>query len=91
MGPRWVLAAGAVFVGQLWIAALLQRHAALAGETWWHFTVFGTGSRSLRAAVGASVVMLLYAVGRAFAGTAVESGSGRRSSRTLKLHARSAK
>lgn len=64
MGYRWVFAAGAVFLVEVWIGALLYRHVEFAGEVWWRFTLFGHGSRGLRAAVGASIVMLLFALAR---------------------------
>lgn len=69
MGPRWVFAAGAVFLVEAWIGALLFREIQFSGEVWWHFALFGHGSRGLRAAVGASIVMLLFAVERLISGS----------------------
>jgi phosphatidylglycerol lysyltransferase len=69
MGPRWVFAAGAVFLVEAWIGALLYRHVEFAGEVWWRFALFGQGSRALRAAAGASVVILLFAIERLISGT----------------------
>lgn len=69
MGPRWVFAAGAVFLVEAWIGALLYRNVQFSGEVWWHFALFGQGSRALRAAVGASIVMLLFAVERLISAT----------------------
>lgn len=69
MGPRWVFAAGAIFLVEAWIGALLYRHVQFGGEVWWRFALFGHGSRALRAAVGASIVMLLFAVERLISGS----------------------
>jgi phosphatidylglycerol lysyltransferase len=69
MGSRWVFAVGAVFLVEAWIGALLYRHVQFAGEVWWRFALAGQGSRALRAAVGASIVMLLFAVERLISGT----------------------
>lgn len=69
MGPRWVFAGGAVFLVEAWIGALLYRHVDFAGDVWWRFALFGQGPRALRAAAGASVVMLLFAVERLISGT----------------------
>lgn len=73
MGYRWVFAAGAVFLVEAWIGALLYRHVQFAGQVWWRFALSGQGPRSLRAAVGASIVMLLFAVERLISGTAPPS------------------
>jgi phosphatidylglycerol lysyltransferase len=69
MGSRWVFAAGAIFLVDAWIAVLLYRHVQFAGEVWWRFALFGHGPRALRAAAGASIVILLYAVERLISGT----------------------
>jgi phosphatidylglycerol lysyltransferase len=70
MAPRWAFAAGAVFLVEAWTGALLYRHIQFAGEVWWHFALFGQGSRGLRAALGVSIVMLLFAVERLISGSA---------------------
>lgn len=69
MGPRWVFAGGAVFLVEAWIGALLYRHVQFTGDVWWRFALFGQGPRALRAAVGAAIVMLLFAVERLISGT----------------------
>lgn len=69
MGSRWVFAAGAVFLVEAWIGALLYRHIQFAGDVWWRFALSGQGPRALRAAIGASIVMLLFAVARLFSGS----------------------
>lgn len=70
MGSRWVFAAGAVFLVEAWIGALLYRHVQFSGDVWWRFALSGQGPRALRAAVGASIVMLLFAIERLFSGSA---------------------
>jgi phosphatidylglycerol lysyltransferase len=69
MGPRWVFAAGAVFLVEAWTGALLYRNVQFGNDVWWHFALFGQGSRALRAAVGASIVMLLFAIERLISGS----------------------
>jgi phosphatidylglycerol lysyltransferase len=83
MGSRWVFAAGAVFLVEAWIGALLYRHIQFAGEVWWRFALSGQGPRALRAAVGASIVMLLFAVARLFSGSA--AGPQQRAHRTVTM------
>jgi phosphatidylglycerol lysyltransferase len=73
MGSRWVFAAGAVFLVEAWIGVLLYRHVQFAGDVWWRFALAGQGPRALRAAVGASIVMLLFAVERLISGTVPRS------------------
>ncbi|HMA43078.1 MAG TPA: lysylphosphatidylglycerol synthase domain-containing protein, partial [Gemmatimonadales bacterium] len=70
MGPRWVFAAGAIFLVEAWIGVLLYRHVQFSGDVWWRFALSGQGPRALRAAVGASIVMLLFSVERLFSGSA---------------------
>lgn len=73
MGSRWVFAAGAVFLVEAWVVVLLYRHVQFSGDVWWRFALSGQGPRALRAAVGASIVMLLLAIGRLFSGSAPQN------------------
>jgi phosphatidylglycerol lysyltransferase len=70
MGPRWIFTVGAVLLVDFWIALLTYRQVPFGGETWWRFALDGDGPRSLRAAVGASVVLLLWAVAHLISGVA---------------------
>lgn len=67
MGPRWLSAIGAVLLVELWVALLAYRHVHVARETWWRFALYGHAPRVLRAALGASVVILLMALARLLA------------------------
>ena len=64
MGSPWIFAVGALFLADIWLGLLIYRHVQLAGEVWWRFALFGHGPRALRAVVGGSVVILLYALAR---------------------------
>ena len=77
MGPRWIFTVGAVLLVDFWIALLTYRHVPYGGETWWHFALDGDGPRAVRAAVGASVVLLLWATARLISGVAPSSSRRR--------------
>ena len=70
MGPRWVFAIGAVVLVDFWIVLLTYRHVAFGAEPWWRFALHGDGPRSVRAALGASVVLLLWALAHLISGVA---------------------
>lgn len=70
MGPRWIFTVGAVLLVDFWIALLTYRHVPFGRETWWRFALDGDGPRSVRAAVGASVVLLLWALAHLLSGVA---------------------
>ena len=70
MEPRWIFTVGAVLLVDFWIAVLTYRHVAFGSDTWWRFALHGDGPRSLRAAVGASVVLLLWALAHLISGVA---------------------
>jgi len=56
--PRWVLAMGSVLVVAVWLTLFAHKHVAYASQLWWQFTFEGNAPRSLRALVGASVVVI---------------------------------
>jgi phosphatidylglycerol lysyltransferase len=56
----WILAIGAGLALALWLGLLAHRNAAVAGETWWQFTLLGHGARLQRAGVGVAVTLLLF-------------------------------
>lgn len=70
MESRWIFTVGAVLLVDFWIALLTYRHVPFGGQTWWHFALEGHGPRSVRAAVGASVVLLLWALAHLLSGVA---------------------
>jgi len=60
----WVFAIGAIFLLNLWIGLVVIRNAEATGEAWWRFALFGNARGAIRAAVGASVIMLVFALVR---------------------------
>ncbi len=73
MEPRWIFTVGAVLLVDFWIALLTYRHVPFGRQTWWRFALEGHGPRSVRAAVGASIVLLLWALARLISGVAPSS------------------
>jgi lysylphosphatidylglycerol synthetase-like protein (DUF2156 family) len=59
VGAGWIFAVGAALLVSLWIGLFSGRSAAVEGETWWQFTLFGGAPAHVRAAVGAGVALLL--------------------------------
>jgi len=70
MESRWVFIVGAVLLVDFWIALLTYRHVPFGHQTWWRFALDGHGPRAVRAAVGASVVLLLWALAHLISGVA---------------------
>jgi len=60
----WRLAIAAVLVLTLWLGLFVYRHERYSGELWWRFALAGDAPRFLRAAVGMSIVVLLFALAR---------------------------
>jgi phosphatidylglycerol lysyltransferase len=60
----WVLAVAGAMGAALWLGDFAFRHVDYSNELWWRFELYGEASRSLRASVGAAVLLLLFAVGR---------------------------
>jgi phosphatidylglycerol lysyltransferase len=59
--PAWAAAILVVLVGSLGLVVFAHRHTEYANELWWQFTFDGDAPRSLRAEVGAVLVLLLAA------------------------------
>jgi phosphatidylglycerol lysyltransferase len=60
--PGWVLAIGSVLVVTVWLTLFAHKHVAYASQLWWQFTFEGNAPRSMRALVGASVVVFAVAL-----------------------------
>jgi phosphatidylglycerol lysyltransferase len=58
----WVATILLVLACSLWLGLFSYKHQAYSGELWWHFALRGDAPRFLRAEVGASVLLLLFAV-----------------------------
>jgi phosphatidylglycerol lysyltransferase len=57
----WVAAILVVVAGSIGLVAFAHRHTEYAAELWWQFTFRGDAPRSLRAEVGAVLVLMLAA------------------------------
>jgi phosphatidylglycerol lysyltransferase len=60
----WRVAIATVLGLTLWLGLFVYRHEAYSGDLWWHFALSGDAPRFLRASVGMSIVVLLFALGR---------------------------
>jgi phosphatidylglycerol lysyltransferase len=60
--PAWVAAIVVVVAGSIGLVVFANRHTEYAARLWWQFTFDGDAPRSLRAEVGAIVVLLLVAM-----------------------------
>jgi phosphatidylglycerol lysyltransferase len=57
----WILAIVLVVLGSAWLVRFSHERVEYVGDVWWRFTFHGEAARSLRATVGASVVLLVFA------------------------------
>ena len=58
----WVATILLVFLCSAWLGFFAYKHQAYSGELWWHFALRGDAPRFLRAEVGASILLLLFAI-----------------------------
>jgi hypothetical protein len=64
VSPAWIFAIGAALVVTVWVGIFAYQGTDTANEVWWRFTLYGHAPRALRAAVGMSVAVLLFALAR---------------------------
>lgn len=60
----WRHAIATVLGLTLWLGLFAYRHEAYTSQLWWQFALAGDAPRFLRASVGMSIVVLLFALGR---------------------------
>jgi phosphatidylglycerol lysyltransferase len=60
----WITAIVAAVSASLWLGLFAFKHLEYSNELWWQFELHGEASRMLRATVGASVTLLLFASAR---------------------------
>lgn len=60
----WIAAVVAAVSASLWLGLFAFKHVEYSHELWWQFGLHGEASRMLRATVGASVTLLLFAGAR---------------------------
>ena len=62
--PSWVAALIGAVGASVWLGLFAFKHVDYSRDLWWQFALQGDASRFLRASVGASVVLLLFAFAR---------------------------
>ena len=62
--PAWIAAVVAAVSASVWLGLFAFKHVEYSHELCWQFELHGEASRMLRAAVGASVTLLLFAFAR---------------------------
>ncbi len=60
----WALLIAAVLVSAVWLVLFSYKHVEYSNQLWWRFAVNAQAPRSMRATMGAAVVVLLYSVTR---------------------------
>ena len=60
----WVMAVGGALAASVWLGLFAFKHVEYSHQLWWEFELHGEASRMLRATVGASITVLLFAVAR---------------------------
>jgi phosphatidylglycerol lysyltransferase len=62
--PGWIMAVAAAVGASVWLGLFSFKHVEYSNQLWWQFELHGEASRMLRATVGASVTVLLFAFAR---------------------------
>ena len=62
--PAWIAAVVATLGASAWLWLFAFQHVDYASDLWWRFELAGEASRSLRASVGAAIVVLLVGLAR---------------------------
>ncbi len=60
----WAASVIAALSTSIWLGLFAFRHVEYSSQLWWRFELYGEASRFLRASVGATVLVLLFAVSR---------------------------
>jgi phosphatidylglycerol lysyltransferase len=62
--PGWIATVAGALGASIWLGMFAFQHVEYSNQLWWQFELHGEASRMLRAAVGASVTVLLFALAR---------------------------
>ena len=62
--PAWGALIFAVLMVSVWLGFFSHKHVEYSGQLWWRFALNGDAPRFLRATLGASVLILLYAMAK---------------------------
>ena len=60
----WIVTIAAAMGASIWLSLFAFKHVEYSHQLWWQFELRGEASRTLRASVGAAVVLLLVALAR---------------------------
>ena len=60
----WLIAIGAALLGTVWLIGFAYRHVEYAHDLWWQFALQADAPRSLRAVVGAAVLLGTFGIMR---------------------------
>lgn len=63
---EWTVAVFLVLVCSVWLGIFSIRHFSYSNELWWRFALNSDASRFLRGTVGASVLLLVFAISKLF-------------------------
>ncbi len=62
--PQWIVLIALIFISSTWLGFFSYRHVAYSQQLWWDFALHADASRFLRAAVGAGILLLLFALAK---------------------------
>ena len=62
--PSWVLMAGVAVGASVWLGVFAYQHVDYSNDLWWRFALRGDAPRFLRATVGASALLGMFALFR---------------------------
>jgi phosphatidylglycerol lysyltransferase len=62
--PAWITTILLVMISSLWLGIFAYKHVDYSSDLWWHFALKGDAPRFLRAAVGATALLLILAVAK---------------------------
>jgi len=60
----WIASVAAAMAASIWLGVFAFKHVEYSSDLWWQFALHGEASRFLRASVGASIAVLLFAAAR---------------------------
>ena len=62
--PGWIAAIAGALIASVWLASFAFKHVEYSNELWWQLELHNEASRSLRASVGAALLLGLFALSR---------------------------
>ncbi|MCE5271204.1 bifunctional lysylphosphatidylglycerol flippase/synthetase MprF [bacterium] len=62
--PGWIVLVCVTLAGVVWVGMFSYKHVEYSHDLWWHWALYGDASRSMRAALGAAVITVLFGLAR---------------------------